>query len=160
MTDIRWHVAKWHLLAWAEMLVKLLGAGLAIYALARPPVRAAAWNTGSVVGVLILGLLSIGILLSIWDRLRRREIVSMVFAPINCVGHGAALANAVLSRGIVPSVATFAAVMLAGDLIRIAFIRRTGFTADGVSRGQLIGLAAIYVIGYAAVFGLSAASGI
>ena len=159
MTDTRWHVAKRRFLSWAEMLVKLIATGVAIYAVTLPPVRAAAWNVGSVIGVTILAVLSIARLVAIWDRLRRREVVSMILAPISCIGHGAALANALVSRGIVPTVATFAAVMLAGDLIKIAFIRKTGFTLDGVSRERLIGLTVIYVIGYAAVFGLSATSG-
>jgi len=159
MRDIRWHMAKWHFLAWAEMLVKLIAVGIAIYAMTLPSVRAAALNIGSVIGVAILGVLSIARLAAIWDRLRRREIMSTILAPISCIGHGAALANAVVSRGIVPTVATFAAVMLASDLIRIAFIRKTGFTLDGVSRERLIGMTVIYAIGYAAIFGLSAASG-
>jgi hypothetical protein len=160
MTDVRWHVAKWHFLAWVETLVKLLAIGVAIYSLTQPIIRAEVWNTLSVLGVAILGLLSAGIALAILDRLRRREIVSMVFVILNVVGHGIALAYAVLARGITPNVATFAAAMLAGDLIKIAFIRKSDFTLEGVSKGKLIGLTLLYVAGYAAVFGLSAASGV
>jgi len=160
MTDVRWHVAKWNFLAWAETLVKMLGIGVAIYAITQPVIRAESWNLLSVVGIAVLGILTAGIVLAIWDRLRRREIISMVFVIFNVIGHGAAVAYAILARGITPYVATFAAAMLAGDLIKIGFIRKTDFTLEGVSRGRLIGLTAIYVVGYAAVFGLSAASGI
>ena len=43
----------------------------------------------------------------------------------------------------------FAALMLAGDLVKLAFLARTGFTVRTVPRGVVYGLTASYAVGYA-----------
>ena len=157
MNDARWHVGRWPALAWIETAIKLAAAGIAVYGLTQGAPPAGAWRTGAVIALAVLGLLAGGLVPAIWDRFRNREVVSTIFGILNGVGHWSAFAVLLSARSVTPPLINFAALMLVGDVVKISYIRRTGPAAGGPTSGRLIALTLVYVIGYAAVFGLSAA---
>jgi len=156
MSVIRWHVDRWPALAWLETGIKLFAVGIAVFAVVRGGESASTWRVGSLVALGVLAVLAGVLAVTVWDRFRNREIIAMAFVFLNNLGHWSALVHLLSVRSVTPPLATFAALMLVGDVVKIGFIRKTGFTVRGVSSRALIGLTLVYVLGYAAIFGLSA----
>ena len=157
MNMTRWHVDRWPALAWLETGIKLFAVGIAVFAVVQGGPSAGAWREGSFAALCVLGVLSAGLVVAVADRFRNREIVAMVFVILNNLGHWSAFAHLLSTRAVAPPLVTFAALMLVGDVVKIGFIRKTGLTVRNASSGALVGLTLAYVLGYAAIFGLSAA---
>ena len=144
MTERRWHVARWSGLAWLETGIKLAAVAVAVIALSAST---------------LLGLLSVGLVIAIWDRLASREVISVVFVVLSNLGHWSAFARLALTRTIAAPLAVFTGLMLAGDLAKIAFLRRDGFRARRVSPRALVALTSVYAVGYATILVLFAGFG-
>ena len=146
-----WHISHWPPLAWLETIIKLIAIGLGISAMIQ------AFGAGSIdlpsglelIQLAILVLLSLGLLVAIFDRFSDREIISMIFVVLNNLGHWGMVVALVTAVG--APLALFAGLMLLGDLVKIAFIRRYSFTVRDYSSSMLYGLTAIYILGYAAI---------
>ena len=160
MTERRWHVARWSGLAWLETGIKLAAVAVAVIALIRgaPPIGRA-WTASALAASTLLGLLSVGLVIAIWDRLASREVISVVFVVLSNLGHWSAFARLALTRTIAAPLAVFAGLMLAGDLAKIAFLRRDGFRVRRVSPRALVALTSVYAVGYATILVLFAGFG-
>jgi len=149
----RWHIAPWPPLAWLETVIKL-GAlatgitacinGLTTGDFALPDgLRLAQW--------IVLVVLSLGLIAAIFDRFIEREIVAMAFVIVNNAGHWgmviALLSGAETGRALV----AFAALMLAGDLVKLVFIWRHQYAVRDVPRRVVYGLTLAYAAGYGAI---------
>ena len=143
-----WHVARWGVLGWAETLVKLVGIVLAIGA----ALRGGAWafsSTHPLAHGLLLAI-TVGYVVAILDRWTDKEIVAMVFVLAMVLGH-VAMAYA-SGRSDWPGVTLrlFAASMLAGDLLKLAWFAKTGARVRDLPRPVpfvMTGvLAALYVV--------------
>jgi hypothetical protein len=98
--------------------------------------------------LILLAVAEAGLLLAIGDRWIEREITAAVFVVFNNAAHLSmmlAVARDVGNGWIL----AFALLMLAGELVKIVFLRTTGFTVRDAGTGVLVGLTA----GYAAVYG-------
>lgn len=152
-----WHAGSWPALAWAETALKALGIGVGVAALLTAldaPVDGA--GGARLVAVVILAVLSLGLVAAIADRVAEREVVGVVFILGMNAGHWCmtvALARDELAGFLV----AFAALMLAGDLVKLAFLARSGFTVRAVPRAVVYGLTASYAVAYAALILLGAA---
>ncbi len=147
----RWHVAAWPPLAWLETAIKLVALGLGIAAF----IDAAGTGAFELPGgarlaqVVLLAILSLGLLAAIGDRLIEREVIAMAFVLVNNAGHWGML-GALLLGDNGHGVALFAALMLAGDLVKLLFIAlHTDFTVRDLPRTVLYALTGVYVGGYA-----------
>jgi hypothetical protein len=146
-----WYVADWSPLGWIETAIKAVALTLGIAA----AVRALSGGGLALPGGLRLaqlvaqGLLSLGLVAAIFDRLAEREIVAMVFVIVNNLGHwGMALA---LASEVGPGrlLLGFAGLMLLGDLVKLGFlIGHPEFTVRDTPRAALYGLTLFYVVGY------------
>lgn len=145
-----WHVASWPPLAWLETVLKLAAIVLGVAAL----VQALSGGTFAFPGGLrlvqffVLGLLSLGLVAAILDRLAEREIVAMVFVLLNNLGHWGMVAALAFEPGPGWLLVAFAGLMLAGDLVKLAFLKVHGFTVRDTPRAMLFGLTSAYVVGY------------
>jgi hypothetical protein len=157
--DRRWHTSTWPPLAWAETAIKSLAIVAAVTALATAITDPAPPRLQGIhlVPLVLLGLLSVGITAAIIDRWIERERVAMVFVLLNNIGHWSAFTALLLSPDPQPWIAVYAALMLVGDLVKIAFIVRHGFSVRGASPRTLIGGVLLFVLGYAGVLVLSVA---
>jgi hypothetical protein len=157
--DRPWHTSTWPPLAWAETAVKSVAIVAALIALRTAIAEPAAprFQGAQLAQLIVLGLLSLGILAAIADRWIERERVAMVFVLLNTIGHGSAFAALVLSPTPQPWIALYAALMLVGDLVKIAFIVRHGYSVRGASPRALIGGVLVFALGYAVVLVLSVA---
>lgn len=160
MSGRGWRAADWGPLGWAETLLK--GAGLIVGAGALVAAGAAGLPDGAdgarLAQVVILGVLSIGLVAAIADRIVEREVVSTAFILLMNGGHWSMVVALAGSAGVGETLLAFAALMLAGDLVKLAFIARTGYRVRDLPRRTLVGLTAAYALGYAAliVIGLAA----
>ena len=146
-----WYIAKWSPLAWLETIIKPIAILIGIAAL----VNALSYGTFELPSGLrlaqfvVLGILCLGLVAAIFDRLSGREIVSMVFVLFNNLGHWGLL----IALAFVPRPAAllvyFSVLMLGGDLVKLASFKVDNFTQPGVSPATLYALTGFYVAGYA-----------
>ena len=151
MSGRGWRAADWGPLGWAETLLK--GAGVIVGAGALVAAGVAGLPDGAggarLAQVVMLGVLSMGLVAGIADRIVQREAVSMAFILLMNAGHWSMTVALAGSAGVGEALLAFAALMLAGDLVKLAFIARTGFRVRDLPRRTLVGLTAAYATGYA-----------
>ena len=148
---IGWHIASWPPLAWLETVIKAIALIIGISAL----IAALAGGAWALPGglrlaqMIVLGILSLGLAAAIADRLRGREIVAMIFVVFNNLGHWGMVVALAAQTGPGAALVAFAALMLAGDLVKLVFLKTSGFTVRDTPRAVLYGLTSFYVTGYA-----------
>jgi hypothetical protein len=153
-----WRVGAWGPLGWIETTLKAAGVAVGIVALALVLGDDADWASGvRLVQAIVLGVLSLGLLAAIGDRVAEREIVGMIFIPLMCLGHLAMLIAVAWSPDAGGYLLAFAFLMLAGDLVKLVFLRTTGFRVRRVAPAVVYGLTSAYVAGYIALLLLEAA---
>jgi hypothetical protein len=147
-----WHVGDWGPLGWAETALKsagvLVGIGALLAALGGDRDGASGARLAAVV---ILGVMSLGLVAGIADRLASREAVGFAFVFAMVAGHLAMTVALARDDGLAGALAAFAALMLAGDLVKLVFLRTTGFRVRNVPPAAVYGLTATYAVGYAAL---------
>ncbi len=147
-----WHVGEWGALAWAETALKsagvLVGIAALLTALDREPDGA---GGARLVAVVILAVLSLGLVAGIADRLAGREAVGFAFILAMVAGHVAMTVGLARDGGLEGFLAAFAALMLAGDLVKLVFLRTTGFRVRDIPPAAVYGLTSAYVAGYVAL---------
>lgn len=151
-TAKQWHIGAWPPLAWLETVIKLvaLGVGLITFADALTLGNFALPSGVRLVQMGLLVVLSLGLTAAILDRFVECEFIAFVFVLINNAGHwGMVIALAsVVGAGLALSL--FAALMLAGDLVKLVFFTvRTDLAVRDTARGGLYIPTSIYVAGYA-----------
>ena len=153
MTRKGWHVAQWPPLAWLETGFKLAAIVVGVIALAGA-LSDGAWELPGgwrLAQLGVLAFLAVGLLVAILDRLAEREVVAMVFVILNNLGHWgmvAALASAPGPGGWLPA---FAGLMLAGDLVKLVFLKVHQFSVRDTPRAVVYGLTLAYVVGYGVI---------
>ena len=153
----QWHVARWPALAWLETLIKLAALSVAYVATYLAITRGtfirplgATW-----VELAILGILSLGLMAAIYDRLSEREIIAMIFVILNNLGHWGLLVALLSEPKPTTALLSFSLLMLAGDLIKLTFIKRHKFEVRDTPRAVLYGLTGLYIAGYMGLILLS-----
>jgi hypothetical protein len=148
----RWHVATWPPLAWVETIIKGIGQIIGIWALV------SSFSTGDfatpqgirLVQTILMTVLAWGLSVGILDRIRYREIISMVFILTNNLAHWGIVLSFLFGQNqfLIP----FTLFFLIGDLVKIIFIRVNRFTVGNFSQTILYGLTSFYVLGYLVIF--------
>ncbi len=152
-TPKRWHISQWHPLGWVETGIKLAAHAVAIVTLARalgggPYVLPGGWRLAQLV---IMGLMSLGLTFAIYDRYLEREIIAMGFVILNNVAHWGMTLALTAVHGPGTLLLFFCFLMLAGDLVKIVFLKISGFGVRDVPRPVLYLLTGLYVGGYALI---------
>lgn len=150
-----WYVGSWPPLAWVETAVKGAAQVVGIVVLARALGDEVAWPDGvRLAELILLGVLSLGLVGAIGDRLVEREVVGMAFVISNNVAHwGLVFALATLP-GPGALAAIFFALMTAGELVKLAFLATSGYRVRKVPPRVVAGLTATYATAYAVLLGL------
>jgi hypothetical protein len=86
------------------------------------------------------------------SRKARREIVAMVFVCFNNLAHLALLASLLTTAGPGHLLTAFAVLMTCGELVKIRFLRTTGFTVRNTPASTVRNTPASTVIGLTAAY--------
>ncbi len=153
----KWYVRPWPPLAWVETGIKLLAIVVGVMALIAAllagvfvlpsGVQLAQWA--------VLGLMSLGLLAAVIDRWIEREIVAMVFVVLNNLGHWGMVIALATEPGPGALLPLFAGLMLAGDAVKLVFLRLYGLEVRNTPQSVLFGLTSAYVVGYMVLLLLS-----
>jgi hypothetical protein len=153
--DRGWHVGKWGPLGWAETVLKSAGVIVGIGALVAVRGAEADWAPGwRLAQVVVLGLLCVGLVAAIADRLAERELVGIVFIVAMTVGHLCMTLALARADDLGLYLVAFCVLMIAGDLIKLVFLRTTGFRVRDIDPAVVHGLVITYLVGYAVVLAL------
>lgn len=145
----QWHVARWGALGWIETGIKSAAFLCAYVALASSITTG--WSTPNgirTVELVLVGIATLGLVAAIGDRVLEREIVSMVFVCFNNLAHLTLLASLVTASGPGRLLTAFALLMTCGELVKIRFLRSTGFTVRNTPASIVIGLTTAYAMVY------------
>ena len=146
----KWHVANWSPLGWLETGIKLIAFVSAIFALIQ------ALSNGTFISpsgtrliqVIILVFLALGLFGAIFERYMQREIIAMIFVLVNNIAHWGMVYALLTIPGPGTLLLIFAGLMLLGDLVKIYWLRVSGFTQDGRPQSIFYILTGGYVVGY------------
>jgi hypothetical protein len=154
-----WHVGRWGPLGWLETALKGAGIVVGVAALVTALGRAADAAGGiRLAQVVLLAVLSAGLLAAVADRLLEREVVGMAFIPLMLAGHVCMTVALARDGDLGGHVVAFGALMLAGDLVKLAFLATRDFRVRDLPRAVPIALTGSYAVGYAALLVMQAAA--
>jgi hypothetical protein len=150
----RWHVAHWPPLAWLETAIKLAAIAVGLIAFVQALSAGGFGLPGGLrlAQLAVLGMLSLGLVAALFDRLMEREVVAMVFVILNNLGHWGMVVALALQPGPGSLLLAFSALMLAGDVVKLVFLRVYDFAVRDTPRVVLFGLTSFYVVGYLVIF--------
>ncbi|QPC80532.1 hypothetical protein G4Y79_12475 [Phototrophicus methaneseepsis] len=147
-----WHVANWGTLGWLETGVKAIGIIVGLLAFTQTI------STGTIgladvphgISVIIMALLTLFVLGSILLRAQQREVVSLIFAIANALGHAGMLYYLLYTpEGQVLPI-MFGIAYVLGELVKQRFLITSGYTEMGQQTPQMLmfsrGLMVVYVV--------------
>jgi hypothetical protein len=108
--------------------------------------------------VILLGVLSLGLLAAVADRLLEREVIGMAFIPLMLAGHVAMTVALARDGDLGGYVFAFGGLMLAGDLVKLVFLATSGFRVRDLPPAVPFALTGAYAAGYAALLLMQAAA--
>ena len=88
---------------------------------------------------------------AIAERLAEREGIAMAFVLLNSVGHWCMTVAVARDPDVGGLLIAFSALMLAGDLVKIAWLARSGYRVRDLSPAVPFALTGVYAAGYAAL---------
>jgi hypothetical protein len=147
-----WHVGKWGLWGWLETFFRLLGAVAGAAALAGPLVGNGLTVGGNprLLGIALLALLTLVMLFVIIVRVRQHEVISIMFAVANAIGHVALLSALLLVPASLMTALLFGGFQVLGLAAKALFLRSSGYTEMGASSQSMqvanLGLLAMYAV--------------
>jgi hypothetical protein len=147
-----WHVASWGTLGWLETGAKVVGiiAGIIAFSTASSQPQLPLAGFANTAAAILLGLMTLGVIGSIFIRIYQREIISIIFAIASALGHAGM--SFYLLRGMQDNTlpVIFGVAYIVGELIKQRFIATTGYSELGVNSSMITlgsrGLMVVYLI--------------
>ncbi len=154
----RWYVAPMGRLEWLETGLKLTAMAVAFVTfiltfdadrgLATPPGNAGIQSR-------ILFWLAVGLAFAIIDRVQQRELFSIVFVVVNDLAHWAMYLSLMSGLAAAVPVVVYCALMMAGDIAKIAFFATSRYTVRGIPKPLLLAGVGAFVVAYGVVLVLA-----
>jgi len=147
-----WHTAQWGTWGWVETILKLIAIAAGLVAFVRT-ISDQYWivsNNPHLAALILLALLSLASILQVVIRVGQKEIISMIFAVLNLLGHFGLLIALLHdpTQRTLPLI--FGIFYVLGQLVKLQFLRVTGYTEGGSnSTGMLrtaVVMAALYAL--------------
>ena len=149
VSEKRWHVGDYGWLGWAETGVKAVAFAVAFVAVAHALDRELATPHGiHVFELIVLGVAELGLVLAIGDRIIERELIALGFVLFANAAHLCMLFAILSVPGPGVLLSAFCALMFAGEMIKLGFLRSTGFRVREVAPVVVQGLVAAYAVIY------------
>jgi hypothetical protein len=144
-----WHTAQWGAWGWAETILKLIAIVAGIVAFFQSSGDLVIGGNPHLAAVIVLALAALASIAQVVIRFTQKEIVSMIFALLNLLGH-LGLLIALLRA---PMAATFPVVFgvfyVLGQLTKLQFLRVTGYTEGGANSSAMLRTTTIIAALYA-----------
>jgi hypothetical protein len=145
-----WHTAQWGTWGWLETIAKLVAIIAGFLALInRVPGNFMLGGNPHLAAVIILGVLTALSVVQVVIRLGQREAISMAFAVLNLLGHIALLISIVQVPHHRLWPVLFGAFYVVGQLIKIQFLRISGYTEGGADTAGMVRVAGAMALLYA-----------
>lgn len=146
-----WHTAKWGTWGWAETIVKLiaLGAGLVAFASALSADGFRLGDNPRLAAVILLVLLTLAAIAQLAIRAQQRETISVIFAVLNLLGHLGLLFALLRVPDQTALPLIFGILYLFGQLIKLQFLRVTGYTEGGANTSGMLRVTGAVAAAYA-----------
>ena len=142
-----WHVQNWGVWGWAETILKLIGIAVAIWGFSNilPSFSPGLPLNTKLLAVIVLSLMTLMSLFIVSIRFGQREVISFGFAVLSAIGHISALLVLLQSaaQSSYPSFG-FAVAYLLGEVVKIQFLRVTGYTESGRDQKAMLKIPAIF----------------
>ena len=146
-----WHTAQWGTWGWLETIAKCIALVAGFIALLSPFAGSSFMLIGNpnLAALIILALLTLASIAQLVIRLGQRETISLGFAVLNLLGHLALLIAVaqVPHHRIWPIL--FGAFYVVGQLIKVQFLRTSGYTEGGSDTAGLVRTAGVMAVLYA-----------
>lgn len=145
-----WHTAQWGTWGWAETILKLIAIIGGILAFFQDTI-ANEMMLGSnphLAAVVLFALLTLFSVAQIGIRFTQKEIVSMIFAVLNFLGHLALLVALLRVPTDLTLAILFGVFYVLGGIVKVQFMRVTGYTEGGATSAMMIRVAAIMAVPY------------
>lgn len=154
-TQAKWHTAQWGTWGWLETIAKCIALAAGLIAFFTTP-RTAMTLRGNpdFAALIVLALLTLAAVMQLVARLIQRETISVAFAIVNLLGHLALLAA--LAQVPHPHLwfVVFGVFYTLGCLIKIQFLRVTGYTEFGTLSSGIIATTVAILLLYVVFTGL------
>lgn len=149
MKNENWHLENWHLLGWIETIIKSLAIiiGIYVFFLGIKQPNFLNINNLPLIQLVIFLILSLGLLFAIINRYQKKDIISMVFILFNNWAHWGLL-YAIFKGVNIKFLYSFVLLMLAGDIVKLVFLKKYNYSEGDVSPRYFNYLTWIYVGGY------------
>lgn len=152
-----WYLAPMSCLEWLETILKCVAIIIALVTFVREftpgdlrqPTGAAGTQSR------ILMWMAIALAIAIIDRLQQRELLSIGFVVMNDLAHWAMYLSFLSGLTAMGAVIAYCALMMAGDIAKIAFFATSGYTVRGAPRPLLLVGVGAFVIAYGVVLVLA-----
>ena len=149
----KWYFGNWQVLGWVETGFKIFAFMFAYLLLynALSFGNFALPNGKLLIVWIVQIILSLGLLAAIFDRFKNKEIFAMIFVLFNNLAHWGvviAMTNMANMANLTINLILFYSLMLTGDLVKIIFLKTSGFKIDGVPQYALYGLTGVFIAGY------------
>jgi hypothetical protein len=149
----RWYFGNWQILGWIESGLKIFAFMFAFLQLYNVlSIGNFEIPHGEILIVWIIQIiLSIGLFAAIFDRYNNKEIFAMIFVLFNNLAHWGITFSIANTAGLSLNLILFYSFMLLGDLVKILFLRTSGFKVDRVPQSVMYGLTGIFIAGYSSI---------
>lgn len=151
-TSQTWHMGEWGFWGWLETAVKGLGILIGFVAFF-DGLSADEFIFGDhphLAAVILLALLTVGMIAPLVLRYTQKEVVSMAYAILNFLGHGALLFGLLRQPDQERYVVLFGAAFVIGELVKQRFLTITGYAEMGQTTQQMLNysriVAAVYLV--------------
>lgn len=147
-----WHVANWGTWGWIETGLKLVGivAGLVAFLTTSSASELTLGGHPELGAVILLALLSLFTAVPLFIRFTQREIISMIFAIFNFLGHTALLIGLLRQPSLQTLPLVFAIFFILGELAKQRFLVVSGYSENGMKTPAMLnfsrGIMAVYVL--------------
>ncbi len=150
-TNQSWHMAQWGTWGWLETIAKCVAliAGFIAYFNTIPGASFMLGGNPHLAALIVLALLTLASIAQVAIRFGQRETISMGFAVLNLLGHLALL----IAVAQVPHhrlwPVLFGAFYVVGQLVKIQFLRVTGYTEGGAETASMLRSTGVIAVLYA-----------
>ena len=140
-----WHTSSWGTWGIIETILKLVGVGAGFLAFINTDGSAPLHigDSPHLAAVILLALLTLGAVYQLVVRFGQKETISFGFAVLNLIGHLALLLALLRAPEATGLAVVFGAMYLLGQVVKLQFLRETGYTEGGSNTSAMTRIAIV-----------------